>query len=94
MSMVLTNPATPDRAFYSHLFARLVRDRRRFLRLTVAQAAELTGITTSAWIGIEAGFVPTEYKMVRIISETLEVRTGDLLMASIMSRLSQEQAVQ
>jgi len=93
MSMVLNNPATPDRAFYSHLFARLVRDRRRFLRLTVAQAAELTGITTGAWIAIEAGFVP-ERKLIRTLSETLEVRTGDLLMASIMSRLSQEQAVQ
>jgi len=93
MSMVLTNPAAPDRAFYSHLFARLVRDRRRFLRLTVADAAELTGITMSEWMGFEMGFVP-ESKMVRTIAATLEVRTGDLLMASIMSRLSQEQAVQ
>ncbi len=94
MSMVLINPSAPDRVFYTHLFARLVRDRRRALRLTVAQAAELTGVTTSEWVALEGGFVPQEYKTIRTISETLEVRTGDLLMASIMSRLAQEQTVQ
>jgi predicted transcriptional regulator len=94
MSMVLINPSRPDRIHYVHLFARLVRDRRRALCLTVARAAELTGITTSEWIALEAGHVPAEYKTIRTISETLEVRTSDLLMASIMSRLSQEQVVQ
>lgn len=94
MSMVLINPSAPDRVFYTHLFARLVRDRRRKRNLTVEQAAELTGITSSEWIAIEAGYVPQEYKMVRTISETLEVRTSDLLMASIMSTLAQEQTVQ
>lgn len=94
MSMVLINPSAPDRVFYTHLFGRLVRDRRRKLNLTVEQAAELTGITSSEWIAIEAGYVPQEYKMVRTISETLEVRTSDLLMASIMSTLAQEQTVQ
>ena len=94
MSTVLINPSAPDRVFYTHLFGRLVRDRRRKLNLTVEQAAELTGITSSEWIAIEAGYVPQEYKMVRTISETLEVRTSDLLMASIMSTLAQEQTVQ
>ncbi len=94
MSMVLINPSSPDRVFYTHLFARLVRDRRRTIGLTVARAAELTGVTTSEWIALEAGYVPEEYKMVRTIAETLEVRTGDLLMASIMSRLAQDQTVQ
>ncbi len=94
MSMVLINPSAPDRVFYAHLFARLVRDRRRKLNLTVEGAAELTGITSSEWIALEAGYVPQEYRTIRTISETLEVRTGDLLMASIMSRLAQEQTVQ
>ena len=94
MSMVLINPSAPDRVHYVHLVGRIVRDRRRALRLTVAQAAELTGVTTSEWIALEAGYVPEERKMIRTISETLEVRTGDLLMASIMSRLAQEQSVQ
>lgn len=94
MSIVLINPSAPDRVFYTHLFGRLVRDRRRKLNLTIEQAAELTGITSSEWIAIEAGYVPQEYKMVRTISETLEVRTSDLLMASIMSTLAQEQTVQ
>jgi transcriptional regulator with XRE-family HTH domain len=92
--MVLINPPAPDRVFYTHLFGRLVRDRRRTLNLTIEQAAELTGITSSEWIAIEAGYVPQEYKMVRTISETLSVRTSDLLMASIMSTLAQEQTVQ
>ena len=94
MSIVLINPSVPDRVFYTHLFGRIVRDRRRALRLTVAQAAELTGVTTSEWVALEAGYVPEEYKMVRTISETLEIRTGDLLMASIMSRLAQQESVQ
>lgn len=55
MSMVLINPSAPDRVFYVHLFARLVRDRRRKLGLSINRAAELAGITSSQWVSLEAG---------------------------------------
>jgi hypothetical protein len=92
--MVLINPAAPDRIFYTHLFARLVRDRRRTLGLTVARAAELTGMQVSEWLALEAGWVPREHRMIRTISETLQVRTTELAVASIMSSLAQGETVQ
>jgi hypothetical protein len=94
MSIVLINPSAPDRVHYTHLFARLVRDRRRELRLTVARAAELTGIELSEWIAIEGGWVPREHQEIRTISETLQVRTAELAFASLLSRCAQEESVQ
>lgn len=94
MSMVLINPSAPDRVHYTHLFARIVRDRRRELSLTVARAAELTGLTVSQWISIEAGWVPADHQQIRTISETLQVRTSELAFASVLSRCAQEEAVQ
>lgn len=93
MSMVLTTHSGSNRLFYAALFGRLVSKRRRELNLTVAAAAELTGITISEWMALEIGYVP-ESKLVRTIAATLEVRASDLMMASILSRLSQEQSVQ
>ncbi len=94
MSIVLTTPSTSRRGFYASLFARLVHDRRRKLDLTVDRAAELTGITSSQWVSIEAGWVPQDHKMIRTISATLEVRATELQVASIMSFLAQEETVQ
>ena len=94
MSMVLINPSAPDRIFYTHLFARFVRERRRELRLTVSRAAELTGMTVSQWLALEAGWVPQDTHEIRTISETLEVRTSDLGLMSIMSACAQEGSVQ
>jgi predicted transcriptional regulator len=89
--MVLINPSAPDRVFYTHLFARLVRDRRRKLGLTVNRAAELAGITSSQWVSIEAGWVPQDHQIVRTIAAALEIRATELQVASIMSFLAQEE---
>lgn len=99
MSMVLTghsgsNRSGSNRVFYAHLFARLVRGRRREVGLGVDQAAELAGITSSQWISIEAGWVPRDYKMIRAISATLQVRDTELQVASILSFLSLEETAQ
>ncbi len=91
MSMVLINPSAPDRVFYTHLFARLVRDRRRKVGLSVDRAAELAGITSSQWVSIEAGWVPQDHKLIRTIAAALEVRATELQVASIMSFLAQEE---
>jgi len=91
MSMVLTNPSTSRRVFYASLFARLIRDRRRKLNLTVDRAAELTGFTSSQWVSIEAGWVPRDHTMIHTISATLQVRATELQVASIMSFLAQEE---
>lgn len=94
MSMILINPSAPDRVFYTHLFARFVRERRRELRLSVSRAAELTGMTVSQWLALEAGWVPRDTGEIRTISKTLEVRTSDLGLMSIMSACAQEGSVQ
>ena len=94
MSMVLINPSAPDRVHYTHLFARLVRDRRRELCLTVVRAAELTGVTMSEWVALEAGWIPADHQQICTISETLQVRTSELTFASVLSRCAQEEAVQ
>ena len=51
-------PATgrPDLAM---LFAHSVRRRREELGLSVKRAAELSGMETSDWYALEAGWVPT-----------------------------------
>ncbi len=96
MSMVLTfiNPSAPDRIFYTHLFGSLVQKRRRYLGLTVTRAAELTGMTESEWLGVEAGFVPPDHRTIHAIAATLEVRKTELVAASILSRLAQDETVQ
>ena len=91
MSMVLINPSAPDRVFYTHLFARLIRDRRGKLGLSVNRAAELAGITSSQWVAIEAGWVPRDHQMVRTIAAALDIRATELQVASIMSFLAQEE---
>lgn len=94
MSMVLINPASPDRIHYTHLFARLVRERRLELQLSSERAAELSGLTTSEWCAVEDGWVPPEHKQIRAIAETLELRIGDLEVVSVLSSLAQEESVQ
>ena len=96
MSMELTTDSTrrQQQLFYAYLFARVVRNRRRQLGLTVKRAAELTGIAVSEWYGLEAGWVPPENKAIRTISETLQVRTTELVVAAFLSRSSQEALAQ
>ncbi len=94
MSMVLISGSGVARGSYAGLFARLVRDRRRELGLTITRAAELTGIEISEWLALEAGWVPREPRTIRTISETLQVRTSDLDGASLMSSLAQDETVQ
>lgn len=96
MSMELTSSRTdeqPNLRFYIYLFARIVRNRRRELGMTVTRAAQLSGMEVSQWWAIEAGWVPTEYKTIRTIAATLEMGNSNLDLASILSSLAQEQSV-
>jgi predicted transcriptional regulator len=94
MSMVLINPSSPDRVHYTHLFARIVRERRLELGLSTARAAELAGLTTSQWCSLEEGWVPTEHKQIRPIAEALELRNSDLEVVSLLSSLAQDTSLQ
>ncbi len=90
MNIAFINPSARDRVFYTHLFARIVRERRVELNLSTERAAELAGITTSQWDALEDGYVPRDHKDIRVIAEALEIRTSDLGFASLLSSLAQE----
>jgi hypothetical protein len=62
-------------------FASYVQWRRRQLHLTIAQAAELSGLRFSDWYAIEAGWIPNNPNLLRSIAGTLETSmiTIDLL---------------
>ena len=92
MSMVLTSTTASDRAHYATLFARYLRARRRQLRLSTARAAELAGMALSEWCAMEAGWVPEDYGTLRAISETLQVRTSDLLLMAFVSSCAQPES--
>lgn len=74
MSMTI-NPAstsnhTPD---LTTILAARVQERRRELDLTVEQAAELAGITSSEWQALESGWVPEDRAVLLAIAGALEV---------------------
>jgi hypothetical protein len=55
------------------LLASCIRHRREALGLSIERAAQLTGIESSQWQALEAGWVPNlESGMLEAISETLE----------------------
>ena len=60
--------------------ANFIRCRRRQLRLSVGQAADLAGISFSEWSAIEAGYLPDPGSIsLYCIGGTLQVRTKSLL---------------
>ena len=57
----MTSPKQPtvSAADMAMLFARNVRQRRQELGLSVQRAAQLSGMETSEWYAMEAGWVPS-----------------------------------
>jgi hypothetical protein len=53
--------------------ARYTTQRRVQLGLTVAEAAELSGLQISEWAGLEEGWIPDDLATLRSIAEVLEV---------------------
>ena len=87
MSMVLTNTIRSNRRpnpWYASALGRFVQQRRTDLSMTIAEAAELSGLDLSYWAALEEGWVPQDRSQLRSIAETLEVMDIQInLLASI-----------
>jgi len=78
----------PDLAM---LFAHSVRRRREELGLSVKRAAQLSGMETSDWYALEAGWVPSvESGLVDAIAGTLESGHIQTAFVAEISRYHQE----
>jgi hypothetical protein len=79
------------RADLAMLFARCVRRLREQLGLSVKRAAELSGMETSDWYALEAGWVPSQDSgLVDAIAGTLECGHIQTSFIAEISRYNQE----
>jgi transcriptional regulator with XRE-family HTH domain len=81
LSITPTAPAsTPEsrRAWWASALARYTSKRREELGMTLARAAELSGLELSEWCALESGWVPEEMDTIRAIAGTLRVDWKDL----------------
>ena len=75
------------RRWYASALARYVQKRRQELELSVAAAAELSGMELSEWHALEAGWVPEDRMVLVSIAGALAVRWTNL---SLLAYFSQE----
>jgi len=80
-----------ERADMAMLLARNVRRRREQLGLSIQRAAELSGMETSDWYVLEAGWVPSvESGLLDSIAGTLQACHIELPLMAEISRYNQE----
>ena len=73
-----------NRAWLASSLARYVRQHRQDLDMTVARAAELSGLELSEWYALEAGWVPEDRKLQHAIAGALQVDISNVgILASI-----------
>jgi transcriptional regulator with XRE-family HTH domain len=90
---VPTTASDGARILWARAFARYIYLQRRALGLTLAQAAELSGMQACAWIAMEEGsFVPEDLNVIRSIEGTLEVSRGWLDTIGLIARFQQSYA--
>ena len=84
--------AGPDwpRTDWVECFTRYIRTRRECVGLTVAEAAELSGLELSQWGALEAGWVPQEHATIRAIAGVLHIRWTDIEFIALIARLDLE----
>ena len=83
--------SSAERADWAMLLARNVRRRREQLGLSVQRAAELSGMETSDWYALEAGWVPSvESGLLDAIADTLQSCHIQLPFIAEISRWNQE----
>ena len=94
-SVSLPKPPTvsaAERADWAMLLAREVRQRREELGLCVERAAELSGMETSEWYVLEAGWIPSvESGLLDAIAGTLQACHIQLPLMAEISRYNQEE---
>jgi hypothetical protein len=67
--------------------ANFIRCRRQHVKLSIEDAAELSGIATEEWVAIEDGYLPEPGSItLHCIARVIEVRTRSLLQLSSISR--------
>jgi len=82
-------PPTADQsrrpnAWLASSLARYVRQHRQDLDMTVARAAELSGLALSEWYALEAGWVPEDRQVQHAIAGALESDISNIaILASI-----------
>jgi transcriptional regulator with XRE-family HTH domain len=92
MSMVLTTRIRSTRRpnpWYASALGRFVQQRRTELGMTIAEAAELSGLELSYWAALEAGWVPQHENMLCSIAETLEVMDAQITLLALIARNNQ-----
>ena len=92
MSMVLTTRIRSTRRpnpQYASALGRYVQQRRTDLGMTIAEAAELSGLYLSYWAALEAGWVPQDENMLCSIAETLEVMDAQITLLALIARNNQ-----
>lgn len=82
LSSTTTTTARPaaqeaNRLWWASALARYTSNRREELGLTIAQAAELSGLQISEWMGLEDGWVPEHLATLQAIAGALRVRWTD-----------------
>ncbi len=97
MSMYLNASITASALYHSThraslalSLARYAARRRGELGLSVACAAELSGLAVSEWCALEAGWVPEELHVIRSIAAALEVSWTDLDMLALFAGCAQQ----
>lgn len=97
MSMIEIGSTTPstaateaDRLWWATAIARYTRIRRGQLDLTIAQAAELSGLEESQWIAIEEGWVPEQRATLQAVATTLQVIWSDFALVALFARVTQQ----
>jgi len=73
---------------------RYVEGRRRELGLSVAGAAELSGLAVSEWCALEDGWVPDHHDSICAVAATLCVRWTELEAVASIVRIVQQSAPQ
>ena len=80
-AFILSAPAasTPEsqRAWWASALGRYTTKRREELGMTLARAAELSGLELSEWCALESGWVPEELGTIRAIVGTLRIDWKD-----------------
>ena len=84
------NTNAANRAWWSMVMARYITNRRNSLGLTVTQAAALSGLQLSEWLGLEEGWVPQDQGTICAIAATLRISWTQLDTLALIVRLAQE----
>jgi transcriptional regulator with XRE-family HTH domain len=93
MSINKTDIPAGDTAHFSwdSALAHYTVGRREELGLTIAAAAELSGLSISQWCDLEAGWVPADLALLRAIARLLQVRWRDYHTLALLSAYGQLQ---